>query len=75
MHCFRNIHVDEPKEENETELIYLLPVQCRVLLDLVVYLALFQGTQTCRYQTHVLLKYFLLQNYASITFQLSHLPY
>ena len=44
MYCFRNIHVDEPKEENETELIYLLPVQCRVLLDLVVYLALFQGT-------------------------------
>ena len=44
MYCFRNIHVDEPNEENETELIYLLPVQCRVLLDLVVYLALFQGT-------------------------------
>lgn len=44
MHCFRNIHVDETNEENETELIHLLPVQFWVLLDLVVYLSLFQGT-------------------------------
>ena len=44
MHCFRNIHVDETNEENETELIHLLPVQFSVLLDLVVYLSLFQGT-------------------------------
>lgn len=44
MHCFRNIHVDETNEENETELIHLLPAQCWVLLGLVVYLALFQGT-------------------------------
>lgn len=44
MPCFRNIHVKETNEGNETELIYSLPVQCWFLLDLVVYLALFQGT-------------------------------